>query len=426
MSTYSFRAERMNIGVSGINNSQVLEPNAQNLASVLLQLPSNPDAHDRYNEYVREIFPTIYKVVSRPNSVNTTEIIVIMNDLSGGRSRAGIDVPLIDSGTGISQVLAMLYVAVVASSPRIILIDEPNSFLHPGAAKKLLNILRRLGHQYVISTHSSEIIRAADPDYLHLLEWEDTKIGIRSLDRGSVLDQRQVLEELGVSLSDLFGADHVLWVEGQTEYHCFPLLLSHLKLFNGSIAIAPIVATGDLEGRRAKSNLIWQIYERLSGGVGLIPPLLAFSLDSEDRSQAEIADMRRRSKAAVKFLPARTFENFLLNPAAIAAVLADEIKETAVPEARAVAAWIEMARQDGRYHDFASKNICEEKSWHYKINAPKLLKDLFWDMSKIEYRKVVHSVALTKWLLEHNPDNLQELLDYVSDLISSGTSPHHP
>ena len=39
---------------------------------------------------------------------------------------------------------------------------------------------------------------------------------------------RFFLSEIGARLSDVFGADHILWVEGRTEELCFPLILSRV------------------------------------------------------------------------------------------------------------------------------------------------------------------------------------------------------
>src|SRR5204862_1210440 len=72
--------------------------------------------------------------------------------------RDDLAVSLNDSGTGVGQVIAILYVAVNSNAPRTIVIDEPNSFLHPGAARKLIEILKSdplNQHQYIIATHSS-------------------------------------------------------------------------------------------------------------------------------------------------------------------------------------------------------------------------------------------------------------------------------
>ncbi|MCC0179139.1 ATP-binding protein [Waterburya agarophytonicola K14] len=82
--------------------------------------------------------------------------------------------PLEACGTGVSQVLAILYVVITSKEPRTIIIDEPQSFLHPGAARKLIEILQDFPqHQYFISTHSPSIISAANPSTITLLKYQD-------------------------------------------------------------------------------------------------------------------------------------------------------------------------------------------------------------------------------------------------------------
>jgi predicted ATPase len=61
--------------------------------------------------------------------------------------RDDLKIKLIDSGTGIGQVLAILYVVLESSSTKTIIIDEQNSFLHPFASRKLLSILQDYNHQ---------------------------------------------------------------------------------------------------------------------------------------------------------------------------------------------------------------------------------------------------------------------------------------
>jgi predicted ATP-dependent endonuclease of OLD family len=52
-----------------------------------------------------------------------------------------------------------------------IAIDEPNSFLHPDAARTLIRILKQHPqHQYIITTHSPEVIAEADAKNLFVLK----------------------------------------------------------------------------------------------------------------------------------------------------------------------------------------------------------------------------------------------------------------
>jgi len=406
----------MNIGLSGTDANPELRPDAGNLPSVLLQLPDNPAAHDKYISLVREVFPTIYRVTSVLTGPSTAQVRVNLSDSTHGEPKPGISVPLSDSGTGISQVLAILYVAVTAPAPRIIIIDEPNSFLHPGAAKRLLSILAKLDHQYIISTHSSEIIKAIDPEFIHLVEWEGTEAQFHTLNRCNVHNQRRILNELGVSISDVFGAENVIWVEGATEHLCFPLLLDHQNLLSPATVVVPLIATGDLEGRRIRASLVWQVYEQMSKGSALIPPALAFSLDREGRTDAEMDDLKNRSKGAVTFLPRRTFENYLLDSDALAAVLNDTVPDTPVT-ADLVAEWLNNKRDKALADKNPLLRKLREPQWVKEVDAPAVLKELFWDLAKTDYRKTTHSVELVRWLLKNKPGHLKELLQYVASLV---------
>ena len=369
-----------------------------------------PDERYHYITLIREIFPTIYQVTSRPISDNRAQIDVTTTYDADGRFRKeGITVPLTECGTGVSQVLALLYVVATAEPPgtRIIVIDEPNSFLHPGAAKKLISILKRTSLQFIISTHSADLIRAMDPDVLHLIGWKETASSFDTIDRTHLLDQRKVLSDLGVSLSDVFGADHILWVEGPTEERCFPLLLEHLQLLSPAIVVASLVAVDDLNSKSRKAELSWDIYKRLSNGTALIPSALAFSFDRDGRSEQNIRDMERTSKNLAKFLPRRMYENFLLHPKAIAYLLSSSL---AIPVSE---------------DQILERLNSYDPDWQETdADAAKLLSKLFPDLSdaKLEFRKTEHSVALTKFILKNDPNHFSELFKYCKRLVEGEKS----
>jgi AAA ATPase domain/AAA domain, putative AbiEii toxin, Type IV TA system len=415
-SIYMFRAERLNAEISPISHSADLSPDAANLASVLLQLGTNPGAETRMVECIRTVFPSILSAVSHPIEGNRAQILVTNRISEQNKTLPGISVPLGDSGSGVGQVLAMLYVALTSHFSKIIVIDEPNSFLHPGATKRLLQILKTTGHQYIVTTHSPEIVRASDPDTLHLLEWTGMESTVKTVDHGKIEDLRSILSEVGVRLSDLFGADNVLWVEGITEQHCFPLLMARLGHPIGvGTAVVSLVNTGDLESHRARAALVWEVYERLSLGNALVPPALAFSLDREGRTEAEMEDMRRRSKGLLHFLPRRAYENYLIHPSAIAAVLNHHLPEV---QLTADAIKSELAKR-AEAPKYSAKASYDDPLWTITVNAPLLLGDIFSEVSatRIEYRKTTHSIELTEWLLTNEPQHLAELTTYVQSLF---------
>jgi hypothetical protein len=82
----------------------------------------------------------------------------------------------------------------------------------------------------IITTHSPTAVTAADPQALLLVrkEEDEAESTIDTVDVNATQQLRRSLSEVGASLSDVFGADNVLWVEGRTEEQCFPVILSRL------------------------------------------------------------------------------------------------------------------------------------------------------------------------------------------------------
>jgi len=238
--TYRLYAERPNLANCLFGDRSELEPDASNLAEVLnqLQLSGKKKFFNRFLMYISTIFPEIGEVSVRPKPIikDPREIdtsrrsreleILIWSKEASENDREDLAFPLSECGTGIGQVLAILYAVLASPAPRTIIIDEPQSYLHPGAAKKLIEILKEFPqHQYFIATHSAEIISAANPSTIVKLRSEGGETKASMMNSQDIKEQRSLLAELGVSLSDVFGADSILWVEGPTEERCFPLIL---------------------------------------------------------------------------------------------------------------------------------------------------------------------------------------------------------
>jgi hypothetical protein len=422
---YSFRAERFNVGSCPVGTRNVLESNAANLPEVLSVLQgNNPSLFARFNEYVRQIFPTVYQVSVRNVPNNQLEIIVWTENPSSQRD--DLAVSLAESGTGVGQVLAILYVVLTSQFARTILIDEPNSFLHPAAARKLVEILKVDFpiHQYVIATHSPEIIRAADPTTLFLVGLEGRESKLQHLDSKSVKDQGKCLLEVGARLSDVFGSDQIIWVEGDTEEACYRLIIQHLlkKPLLGR-AIVAVRNVGDLEGKRPSAKMIWEIYSQLSKNNALIPPAIAFAFDREQRTQIERDDLASRTSGKVKFLPRRMYENFLLIPEAIQAVLSPLPSfRAACPSVEELKEWLMVNGGKRAYIDQPTDRAdITSRAWREQVNGAKLLRDLFAELSgdREEYRKTVHSVQLTEWLIQNKPDSLEEVKDFLDSILAA-------
>lgn len=414
-----FKAERLNLGQASAVYSQVLEPDASNLAPCLHTLQSsNPIRFRRFNELVSEIFPEVRQITVPLTPQGYVRVLVWTVDPIS--EREDLAVPLLESGTGIGQVLAILYVILTSEHAQTIIIDEPQSFLHPGAVRKLLDILKhyqRHQHQYVITTHSPTAISAADPQVLLLVKKEGAESIVQSLDPAETSDLELLLNEVGARLSDVFGADNILWVEGPTEERCFPLILSKVseRPLLGTKILA-VLHTGDFEGKRAKT--IFKIYSKLSEGGGLLPPAIGFIFDREKRDEKGRRDLKSRSLDKVVFTQRMMYENYLLDPQAIATIVssAGSLEEDGGVSVQDVELWLANHKLNSKYYD---GRPATEESWVQEVHAAKLLKDLFWDLTneRVSYEKVPHSRQLTEWLLENEPEALRDLAQLIEGIL---------
>lgn len=308
--------------------------------------------------------------------------------------------------------------------PRTILIDEPNSFLHPGAAKKLIETLKQYPqHQYVLSTHSPEVIRATAPETIIHAKWHGDKSELEEIAGNEVNAFSRLMAELGMTLSDVFGADRILWVEGRTEEYCFPQVIEKLgKQYAMGTKIVGVLSTGDFNRKKDK-ELVYEIYDRLSTAGILMPPTVAFLFDRELRSDNDIEDMSRRSGEKIKFLPLRSYENYLIFPGALAAVMSSQYSEwTTEPTPEAISDW--LTKNGGKKRFFSSekrKIDFTDETWREKVDGAQLLITLFSDFSdgKFEFRKTRDSLLLTEWLLENQPGAFDSLAQFLSEIITS-------
>lgn len=423
---YAFRAERLNLGECAVTSSQELQSNAANLADVLNQLSStNPSRYERLMSHVRTIFPHITQITAAVVGGNRVRIAVWTVPVDS--ERADLSIPLSDSGTGIGQVLAMLYVVVTSDSPRVVVIDEPQSFLHPGAVRKLLEILRSYPqHQYIITTHSPVALAPSTIDATLLIRRDEARQEslVERIDPRRAEDMRGFLAEVGARLSDVFGADSILWVEGKTEETCFPELIRQVASVPlQGVQILGVISTDELAAKFA--NRVFDIYARLSGQTSLLPPAIAFIFDREGRSATDRADIERKSDGLVRWLPRRMYENYLLEPEAIHAVLhSEDVHASERITLDAVRLWLQAHGSDKRYFSAHDGIEYGSTNWYLDVHGGKLLHDLFGTLSgaRVEYDKVRHGLMLTRRLIEEPSSAIRELAQMLAELVRSGAT----
>ena len=128
----------------------------------------------------------------------------------------------------------------------------------------------------------------------------------------------------------------------------------------------------------------------------------------------------------VHFLPRRMYENYLLNPAAVAAVMNDVpgFRDVPITENEVSQLFDQKRGQllDERGHDlkyFCRGTVQVPGDWELHIDAATLLRDVFRELSEthVSFEKTTHSVAITRWLMEHKPDALHEIAAFLVGLL---------
>jgi len=414
---YLFRSSRLttsNNNFSG-NAGEELRPDCSNLTGVLDLLQRNHGAFEEYNSLVSRVLPEIKHVSVRYLGPGQGEIAIWLHERS--TKRDDLAIPLSHAGSGVSHVLAMLYVFMSEQS-QMILIDEPQSYLHPGALRSLIEVFKTsTRHQFIISTHSPTVITASDASSITLLRLIDGESNAVPVDPRDVIQARAYLHEIGASVADVFGAETVLWVEGATEEQCFPLIVR--QVLNKSIfgtVIVGVVSTSELEAKRTRR--IFEVYNRLSKGPGLLPVALGFLFDDELRSEDTKREMRKLADGKVHFLRRRMYENYLLQPRIIAELLTecDGGKSGGYAEAD-VQNWLDTNGNSPRYGK--APDFDPDRPWIEYVDAANLLEDLFTDLSdaRMSYDKTTHSVDLTKRILATDPQEFQEVANTLGAML---------
>jgi len=130
----------------------------------------------------------------------------------------GKEIPITYRGSGVQRylILAMLeiYRQLKIGKGYILLFEEPEIYLHVGAQKKMCAILKDFSEegQVITSTHSNIFVDKSDISTTYLLVKENGETKLRKFE-GS----REILEELGVTPSDIFLTNGIILVEGPSD-----------------------------------------------------------------------------------------------------------------------------------------------------------------------------------------------------------------
>jgi len=238
-------------------------------------------------------------------------------------------------GEGLRSIYALslleTYVEEESVLPCIIMIEDPEIYLHPQLQKVASEILYRLSkkNQVIFSTHSPNLIFnfstkqikevVLDEDYYTVVK-ENT-------------DVDTILDDLGYTANDLMNVSFVFIVEGKQDSNRLPLLLekyySEIYDEKGNLRRITIIPTNSCTNIKTYANLkyINKLYLKdqflmIRDSDGKNPKYLKKQLCNyySQRSKEDVGNLPRVEPKNVLILKYYSFENYFLEPKIMAKI----------------------------------------------------------------------------------------------------------
>lgn len=217
------------------------------------------------------------------------------------------------------------YVADENRLPSIIMVEEPEMFLHPQLQKTCSEILYRLSqkNQVIFTTHSPHLLSNFSSRQLCQIVLDENAYSVAK----KKTNISAVLDDLGYSAADLMNVDFVFIVEGKQDKYRLPLLLNHYysEIYdeNGKLNRVSILTTNSCTNIKTYANLKYmnQTYMKdrflmIRDSDGKDREELGRSLCKyyDERNVSDVDHLPKVTRRNVLILKYYSFENYFLNP----------------------------------------------------------------------------------------------------------------
>lgn len=237
------------------------------------------------------------------------------------------------AGTRSIYILSLLeaYIEAENSLPSIIMIEDPEIYLHPQLQKSACEVLYKLSkkNQVIFSTHSPNMIFNFSSRQIKQVCLDEEYYTIAKEDE----EIDRILDDLGYAANDLMNVSFVFIVEGKQDRSRLPLLLEkyYAEIYDddGKLQRVSIITTNSCTNIKTYANLKYmnQLYLKdqflmIRDSDGKKPEYLVKQLCNyySNREAEDKGYLPRVTPRNVLVLKYYSFENYFLDPKVMAKI----------------------------------------------------------------------------------------------------------
>ena len=266
----------------------------------------NPDGFTEFNNLVQQTWPGMS--LALPEVLSNME-----RKLAMFVTENRIDRELYWAGLGFQIWCQLLTYISRYKNADVLIVDEPEIYLHPEIQRQLLGILRDSKPDILLATHSGEILGEADPSEILLVD--KTKKSARRL--RDIDGVQQALDVIGsiqnITLTELARNGRLVFLEGSNDYKIirrFAKVLGNNELVAGTGLT--IFESGGFESWPKVQALAWGLRKTLTSQLRVVA-----IYDRDYRCEQETIELKRKLETDIVFAHfhgRKEIENYLLHP----------------------------------------------------------------------------------------------------------------
>ncbi|QUE91092.1 ATP-binding protein [Pseudomonas sp. SCA2728.1_7] len=266
----------------------------------------NPDGFESFRELIESSWPGMS--ISRPERSSSAMVMFC--------TESRMDREVFWAGFGFQVWCQLLTHLSRSKSFSLTVIDEPEVYLHPDLQRQLLAILRDQSNEFVIATHSTEIMGEADPSEIMIID-KSKRSAKRVKDIEGV---QEALISIGsiqnITLTQLARNKKILFSEGDIDYKI-------IRRFAKKLKFTELSSGNDITQLASEGYSSWPKVQALAWGLKSTPGSeikIAAIYDRDFWCDDEIAQVEKGLKSNLAFAHVhrrKEIENYLLVPSVL-------------------------------------------------------------------------------------------------------------